>query len=158
MKKCLCILLISMLMIPCAFAESIDLSGLSFDELVALKDRINLAIWQNEEWQEVTVPQGVWTVGEDIPAGTWTVKCSPEEHFDYAYISWGEKLSENGENISYTKRSSTGNKVCNPNNKYYKNGEVTEYSFTVQNGDYIVIQLAPVVFMPYVGKPNLGFK
>ena len=71
MKRTLCIILAFVLVLtlaPAAFAD-VDLSGMSFDELVALKDQINLALWNSADWQEVTVPQGVWQVGADIPAG-----------------------------------------------------------------------------------------
>ncbi len=40
------------------YATDIDLSHMSFEDLVTLKDQINLAIWNSKEWQEVTVPQG----------------------------------------------------------------------------------------------------
>ena len=47
----------------------------------------------------------------------------------------------------------------NPEYKYYEyDGSITEYSFSVQDGDYIIIDDAPAVFTPYQGKPSLGFK
>lgn len=46
-----------------ADAAQIDLSAMTYEELVALKDKINLAMWESKDWEEVTVPQGVWTVG-----------------------------------------------------------------------------------------------
>lgn len=157
MKKLLVIFLVVALMIPSAIAENIDLSDLPFDELVALRDRINLAIWQSDEWQEVTVPQGVWKVGEDIPAGHWTVKCAAG--WRKTEVNWGEKLSENRESISWTGRHSVYNSVYNPDYKYYEVGDgITEYSFEVVDGDYIVIDDGDAVFMPYTGKPSLGFK
>ena len=68
MKRIICwtITLMILFAVPCSCAEDIDLSGMSIDELVELKDRINLAIWNSQEWEEVTVPQGEWIVGEDI--------------------------------------------------------------------------------------------
>ena len=74
MKKLIIVFLSVCMAISCAYSESIDLSGLSYDELVALKDRIDLAIWNSQEWQEVEVPQGLYVVGKDIPSGTWTKK------------------------------------------------------------------------------------
>ena len=138
-----------------AHAEDIDLSGLSYDELVALKNRINLAMWQSEEWQEVTVPQGVWVVGEDIPAGHWTVKCA---NGWYTEVSWGEHLSDSGESISWYGRYSIMNMVYNPDSVLFDEGDLTEYSFEVHVGEYIVINSNPAVFTPYTGKPDLGFK
>lgn len=132
------------------------LLNLSYEELVALKNDINIAIWLSEEWQSVTVPQGTWKVGEDIPAGHWTVKCASGARS--STIEWGEKLSDTGDSIAWIGRYSLYNHIYNPEN--YKNPDqyLYEYSFEVQNGDYIVIEDGSVVFMPYAGKPSLGFK
>ena len=96
MKRLISVLLL-MMMVSCACAEDIDLSGLSYAELVALKDRINLAMWESEEWQEVTVPDGIWEVGKDIPAGTWTVSVPGRS---YLWVRYGDKLSRNGMEVS----------------------------------------------------------
>ena len=53
MKKLVALVLAIVLSAGIALAEGIDLSGMSYDELVALKDRINLAMWQSDEWQMV---------------------------------------------------------------------------------------------------------
>ena len=159
MKKLVALFLAIVLSAGSALAEGIDLSGMSYDELVALKDRINLAMWQSDEWQEVTVPQGVWKVGEDIPAGHWTVKCITEKKCYNTQISWGEALTEGGTSIAWRGRYDILVTVKNPEYKYYEyDGSITEYSFTVQDGDYIIIDDAPAVFTPYQGKPSLGFK
>lgn len=64
MKKALSLFLAIMLLIVSIPAMAdVDLTGMTYAELVALKDQINLAIWNSSEWQEVTVPQGVWKVG-----------------------------------------------------------------------------------------------
>ena len=157
MKRIASLFLILALFIPVAFAESINLDGLSYSELVNLKDRINLAIWESDEWQEVTVPQGVWIVGEDIPAGHWTVKCASE--WRSTWIKWGEYLDPNGEEIAFKGLYGDKHYVYNPDHKYFEVDDgVTEYSFKVSDGQYIVIEEAPAVFMPYAGKPSLGFK
>jgi len=135
-----------------------DLSGLSYEELVALKDCINLAIWESEEWQEVTVPQGVWVVGEDIPAGKWTIKC-----VDGAFrteICWGDYLSEDGTSVSDETRGEVYVYISNPEHRLYEAGDMTEYTVTLQVGDYVEVASNEdaAVFMPYAGKPSLGFK
>ena len=56
MKKFLFSFIVLVLLITSAAADPVDLSGMSFDELVALRDQLNLAIWNSQEWQEVTVP------------------------------------------------------------------------------------------------------
>lgn len=156
MKKIISLFLVLLMAFP-AFAEDIDLSGLSYAELVALKDRINLAMWKSEEHFEVTVPRGTWIVGVDIPAGHWTVKCHPSTWA--TRISWGDHLNENKESISYWGRYSIGNTVYNPNNETFDPiNEWSEYSFEVQDGDYIEIEYGAAVFMPYSGKASFTFK
>ena len=137
---------------PAAFAD-VDLSGMTFDELVALKDQINLAIWSSQEWQEVEVPQGVWRVGEDIPAGKWTLRCNTDYYTD---VDVGQKLNEAGTGIAYPTKAAE--MVYNPNYHLYKDGKITEWTIDLAAGDYVVIDSAPAVFTPYAGKPSLGFK
>ena len=156
MKKVVSFVLCLVLCCSVALAE-VNLSGMSFDELVDLKDKINLAIWNSQEWQEVTVPQGVWKVGEDIPAGHWTVVCA--DPWRKVEVSWGESLSESGESISWFGRNSVYNYVYNEHHKYFeKDDGITSYSFEVKKGDYIIIDEGEAIFMPYSGKPSLGFK
>lgn len=156
MKRLVAILCVFLSVVSFAHAD-VDLTGMSYDELVELKDKINLAIWNSQEWQEVTVPQGTWKVGEDIPAGHWTVVCA--DGWLRTEISWGESLSESGESISWLGRNSCYNYVYNPKHEYFKIADgVTEYSFEVRDGEYIVIDSGDCVFMPFAGKPSLGFK
>ncbi len=130
--------------------------GMTYEEIKEMDDFVNLAMWLSSTWQEVTVPQGVWKVGEDIPAGHWTVKCAPGA--SYSNIDWGERVSESGDSISWSGRYSVYNKIYNPSKYGNADEYVYEYSFEVVNGDYIVIGDGSAVFMPYVGKPSLGFK
>ena len=140
-----------------AIASTPDLSGLSYDELVSLKEQINLAIWNSAEWEEVEVPQGVYQIGVDIPAGHWTIKCADE--WRYTKISWGENLSDSGEKIEWKGRYSMDNWIYNPNHKSYKKGAgITEYPCEVKDGEYMVIDGGSAVFMPYHAKQSFSFK
>ena len=161
MKKVLAVLLLLVLAIP-ATAESVDLDSLSFQELAALRDRIQLVMMQRDEWQEVAVPQGVYKIGEDIPAGTWVVKCNPnfteDRHMEEAYLEWGKSLNETKTKIDYHDGIDTIY-IHNPNSKYYEGG-ITEYILVLIDGYYLVIDpfWNSVIFAPYTGKPDLGFK
>ena len=53
--------------------SEVDLSGMTFDELIALQQQVNEALWASDGWQEGEVPSGYYEVGVDIPAGRWTV-------------------------------------------------------------------------------------
>lgn len=144
MKKVICIILILCISPVICLAE-VDLSGMTYKELVSLRDQINLAIWNSQEWQEVTVPQGEWEVGKDIPAGTWTVHCAVA-HYGMVRITNGGSYKES-------------EVLTSPDYKNYKKGvDVSEYSFTVEDGDVIIITDCDMVFTPYAGKPDLGFK
>lgn len=160
MKK-IALLVFALILSASALAE-IDLSGMTYDELVALKDQINLAIWNSEEWQEVTVPQGRWIVGEDIPAGKWTVKCATmsvdSAALSFAIVTYGERLDDDND-ISSSGRYDTF-VVHNAYHDFYEKGKVTHVTIDLYDGDIVDIDTgyAPVVFMPYSGKPILGFK
>ena len=159
MKKLITVFLILALLIPAAtLAEIPDISGLSYDELVQLRDRINLAMWNSQEWQEVTVPAGVWTIGEDIPAGHWTV--TPKDSIDSFW--YGDKLNESKTDAGYGWDYNTG--VCvTLNGRINKDGtwkypdEQHSVSVDMKEGMYVVLKSA-TIFTPYSGKPDLGFK
>lgn len=154
MKKLAIVLLSVCMAISCAYSESIDLSGLSFDELVALKERINLAIWECDEWQEVTVPEGIYVVGEDIPEGTWTIKAATD-HF--TVVKFGDKLEPNGIDIAYSNKYGSG-EAYSEKSRITRDSDPLEFTFTAKKGDYVQVDYAPALFTPFTGKPDLGFK
>lgn len=165
MKKLVALVVALILVSSVALATTVsfDFSGLSLAQLIEVQQQLTMAMWATEEWQEVEVPQGVWIVGEDIPAGTWTVRCADIGRNSYMMrkcdFSWGESLSDNGQYIKWQGRHDSAN-IYNPNHEDYDEGEATEYTFTVQDGDYIIIDSAynKAIFTPYAGKPTLGFK
>lgn len=148
----LAICAIMMMAISITGFADFDLSGMSYDELVALKDQINLAIWNSNEWQEVEVPQGVWKVGEDIPAGKWEIKALPNAD---TYVKYGTEVKNGGTDVS--SRSHERIKDAGYRN-YDANSDVTSWVIEVKDGDYLQIDNGPAVFMPYSGKQTLGFK
>lgn len=162
MKKVLAVFAALVLISAAAVAE-VDLSGMSYEELVALKDQINLAIWNSEEWEEVEVPQGVWKVGEDIPEGKWTIRCADVNRRSYMMkecdLEWGNVLSSDGTSIKWTGAYDLAT-VYNPEHEDYQKGQVTEYTWDAKKGQYFIVKdaYAPAVFSPYSGKPSLKFK
>lgn len=87
------ILILALILVPAARAE-IDLSGMSFDELVDLQRQVTAAIMQTDEWQEVEVPAGYYEVGVDIPAGRWTIAPANYGLFFCFYESLQEALDD----------------------------------------------------------------
>lgn len=131
-----------------------DLSSMSYEELIELKERINLAIWQSETWQEVTVPQGVYTVGEDIPAGKWTIKPAESQKI---YLSWCDKLKASGVEMSYEGDVHVFTAMESKSCSTYKEGDAEEVTYDLKEGQYIIIERGNAVFTPYAGKQDLGF-
>lgn len=155
MKK-LAVVLVLLLALPVFAQADVDLSGMTFDELVALREKIDLAIWNSQEWQEVTVPQGIWEVGVDIPEGHWTIR--PVDGV-YSYVTYGNKLEENNKEVAYGSKGYFSENIFSPNSRIYEEGkDRLEIDVDAKAGSYIEIERGDVVFSPYTGKQKLGFK
>lgn len=139
-----------------AAADQVDLSGMSFDQLVSLRDQLNLAIWNSQEWQEVTVPSGTWEVGEDIPEGHWTITVVDGAGGNYAYTDvidkYGKEPGPKWQGIS-----GILNATRKRDGSYYFPFEDRSVDIKMEDGMFF-INTAPVIFTPYAGKPDLGFK
>ncbi|MEA4997998.1 MAG: hypothetical protein VB087_01280 [Candidatus Limiplasma sp.] len=155
MKRMLVLLLIVALFLPAMAYAEVDLTGMSYDELVALKGQIDLAIWASDEWQEVSVPVGVYTVGEDIPAGKWTIRAADAS---YITIKWGDELSDSGVDLDYGDLYEYEALYSPTYRNYDERSDRTEISYEIKDGQYVIIDNGTAVFTPYAGKQSLGFK
>ncbi|MBR0463466.1 MAG: hypothetical protein IJJ23_03680 [Clostridia bacterium] len=156
MKKAIAVLLSAMMLTAPAHASGIDLSGMSLAELTDLQHRVTLAMWETDEWEEVTVPVGVWAVGVDIPAGHWTVRCSKNATYNWASITYCEALdstgkkadTHNGKKSWYTQIKVEGSSAA---------VDAVETDIDVKEGTYIIVEYGDVVFTPYTPQ-TLSFK
>ncbi len=131
MKKRIGMILIATLFFTTScLAAEIDLSSLSFTELLELNKQVNMAIMESDGWQEVTVPIGIYKVGEEIPAGTWTVK---KDGHGSPYFRAGKRF-EDGE----------------VSGLIYYGGIESEEKVILEDGNYVQIMNHPIVFCPYV--------
>lgn len=137
---------------PAASAD-VDLSGMSFDELVALRNQIDLAIWNSQEWQEVTVPQGLYKVGADIPAGKWTIRAPSGEANT---VKIGSELDDNGTDVNF--RGDNRMIIGENYTGWTVSGACDFWTVDLRDDQYVCIKNGPAVFTPYAGKPSLGFK
>lgn len=164
MKKTLVLIIALVILSSACLAVTLpDLSGYSFSELAALRDRCLSEMMNRDEWQEVTVPQGCWEVGVQIPAGTWLIRCADLDRDSLLMaeceIRWGKGRPDNSGYWDY--KTEKGHvEIFNPNSKKYKEGQTTEFVITLEEGDFIYIhpQYNKAVFMPYVGSSSFGFK
>ena len=148
------IMILALAMIPLAAAADLpDISGLTFDELVQLRDQINLAMWNSQEWQEVTVPAGTWKIGEDIPAGHWSVRIVGHGITNGWYC---EKVDDFGQPVCFGAQY-IRHEIASEDFHAFDQEYNHVADFDMQEGWYFIVD-TPVTFTPYTGKPDLGFK
>ncbi len=83
MKKFICLLLV-LCVVPIVALSDVDLSSMSYEELVELNKNVIAEILSRPEWKEIVVPSGQWVVGKDIPVGFYSI--SPTEYGGYLRI------------------------------------------------------------------------
>ena len=82
MKKILSAFVVFILILSIsASVFAIDLSGMSYNELMDLRTQVNNALMNSGNLKEVKVPQGVYEIGKDIPAGKWYIKAENEDRY-----------------------------------------------------------------------------
>lgn len=128
------ILVVLMMFCSAASAEGIDLTAMSFEELIALRQEIDLLIFASDEYKNVSVPAGEYVIGEDIPAGTYTLDSD-----GMAMIS---VYSDASKNIMGMVAAHT-----------VGNGE-TVGKIELKEGNVVEIQFTSIIFKTYAG---LGF-
>lgn len=107
--------------------------------LVALIDVINMELERRgyeatESTNNVKVPIGSYIIGEDIPAGSYTIVCDPDKLFGPMIVIY-DKNGEIDSSYSIGQGDSIGKLV-------------------LTKGQSIEVRMAPAVFTPYKG---LGF-
>ena len=147
-----CFLAALLLFSVSASADPPDLSGLSFAELISLRDQLNLAIWSSDEWQEVSVPIGIWEVGKDIPAGHWMI--TPPDR-DFGQVFYCQKY------IPSTKKPDHGYPahtcVIAGVKTSFANSTDNYVDYDMEDGWFFINEVS-VTFTPFIGKPDLNFK
>lgn len=155
MKRIFILFFAMMLALP-AFAEGIDLSSMTTEDLLSLKNQINaILIERTDLWKEVRVPAGIWEVGVHIPAGHWTIVFDDPE-CDYGLFirvgtecvttAYGTMLT--GERDFY---------FINNKSKSHFTSDVSEIDLILTNGQYVEIERDYVMFSPYGAVRDLGF-
>lgn len=152
MKRLFLLFLSLALLCSSALADNVDLSDMSFDDLVSLREQINLAIWSSSEWQQVDVPAGTYQIGVDIPAGHWTIFPYPDVMLNIYYFDKLDKYGVNPavgwEGWSFTMADASK----------YSDWEKYPHQCDAVLAEGMYLQLTGrVYFTPYTGKPDFGF-
>lgn len=131
------------------------LDNLTYQDLISIKDRLNLAIWNSYRWDRVVVPAGVYRVGKDIPVGNWKIE-APDT--SYINISYGSALNDIHLNmeLSYLAWDIS---LYNETYKRYKKGDITSTDIDAEEGFFVGIKMGVYAcFTPVTEKKGLGFK
>ena len=100
MKKFLCLVFVVALLSTVALAESLDISSLSDDDLLALKTQVDQAISDRGLITETLLPSGHFTAGVDIAPGTYVVHVPGKNQHNARLSIYAQKDDlENGEPI-----------------------------------------------------------
>lgn len=142
MKKFLLFSLIFIMLSTCSLAD-VDLSNMSFEELLELQQQVNLTIFNSDEWVEVEVPMGVWDIGKDIPAGRWELSRGPNAN---TYLSTYV--------VYYLERHSSGQPDKIRGQYRIRDGETLVIELF--DGNVLKIEDSSVIFKHYV--PSFNFK
>lgn len=165
-----------MLFLSCASADATvddvskylgdDVSAMSTDELTLVIDYLRYKarlIYEyidvierliDPDGKAVTIPEGLWVIGEDIPAGRWNITVPPNAETTIAY---GKDLMFNGTKINpfsggcqlYTLRG-----VLHPDTSDVSPDNV---DIRMENGTFFQVVGSSVIFTPSKDKSSLGF-
>ena len=157
MKRFACVLLVLFLLPVYSLADLPDLSGLSFDELLQLREQALLAMWNSDKWQEVRVPTGVYEIGKDIPEGFWTMTPDYDDTVVFIYCDQlDETKSSYGPDCDIWEAYYL-NRERDKNNEWKDKSYLHDLSLDLKAGRFLIVP-CDTIFTPYTGKPDLGFK
>lgn len=152
MKRLLCLIII-LVMVPLfsyADYENVpDISGLSYLELYYLLGCVERAIWASDEWTKAEVPAGVYTIGEHIPAGHWSIQAPLD---GTVYIVYGSALDKTGAQINPKNVEFMDTVVNDPDDFAH----LHQLDIILEEGHYIELHGASI-FYTYTGKLLPGF-
>lgn len=155
MKKLLTIILTIVLILPAAaLSETATLSDYSVAELEYMLAVVRNEILSRYEYGEVTVPPGHYVVGEDIPAGHWTIKYAPGE---IGIVSYFKEANTTGIEPADTLYDFNGWNIGDPEHdlgSLYNNREI---DLQLTEGYHLNVEIGSVVFVPFAGRTSPFF-
>lgn len=87
MKKIVAIIVAMAMIFPVfALAEVPDISGLTKEEMIELDQALHAKLGELDDFESITLSHGEWTVGKEIPEGTYKVSSLSDTHSVSLYI------------------------------------------------------------------------
>lgn len=129
MKKFLCLLAALLLIGSIALAEAIDLSSMTDDELLALKDQVSQAVSDRGLVKEFQLTAGIYIGGVDIKPGRYILTAT--EVNDSVTIGLGKD----------TESLDSDKGILFMDTEYFHEGdEPKSYSLSIAEGNVLVIK------------------
>ena len=113
--------------------SGVDISGLTYDQLLALQKEVQAALWASPEWKEIRVPAGVYRIGEEIPAGRYAITA---EKFGWLYLG----------NLNRDKTAVDDSAFADFNQALIDDGETV--TWTLPEGKYLQLEIPAVFTLP----------
>lgn len=155
MKRLFCLLFVLVLLPVVSFADLPDLSSYTLSELHDIYASLRSEILSRSQWESVTVPVGFYVVGEDIPAGHWSIRYAPGE---VCLIEYFLKTDDTGKRPADTSSDYYYEGVCDPElQSTYVTYRLTEFDLDLKEGYHVVVNYGPCVFEPFTGRPSPFF-
>lgn len=152
----LAVLLALSLLFSSAFADESNqrkwrwkLSTLDPEELHDVISAASSVLLSKSEWESVTVPVGFYVVGEDIPAGHWSISFAPGE---YALIEYFHKTDATGKKPADLFNDYYSEGISDPSSSFGSIYSFREIDLDLQEGWHVVITYGSLVFKPYTGR------
>lgn len=101
MKRLLVIMVMVVLFVATAHAESIDLESMSTDELLVLRNRINSILTERVASDTSAICSGSYTVGTDIKAGRYVLQLDELPEGETTGVVWLFANAEDQRNRKY---------------------------------------------------------
>lgn len=108
-----------------------------------------------EDYQEVTVPIGNYIVGEDIPAGHWTLKYVPGE---VSLIELFLNADPTGLRPADAINDYVYVGVGDPEHELSNVYDMQQTDVILNEGYHVCVNYGPVIFATFTGRPSIGFK
>ena len=154
MKKLIAIILIIALLLPAAAFSENPFSEYTVEQLYIILAAVREEILQKSQWDEVTVPPGHYVIGEDIPAGHWTIKYSPGEVSLIDYFKNADSTGIMPADSLYDLESWA---IGDPENELSSLYDKKEIDLQLTEGYHINIGYGSAVFIPFTGRQSPFF-
>lgn len=156
MRKLITVILILALILPAAaLAEAQNpFKDYTMEQLYMLLSIVQSEILSRSEWKEVTVPPGNYVIGEDIPAGHWTIKYAPGE---ISIIEYFQNANHTGIEPADSLYDLNTWGIVDPTHELSSLYDRTEIDLQLTEGYHLNVTIGPAIFVPFTGRTSPFF-